>query len=263
MFVMYLAISTACLYPLQTEFALQELLEQGFRHFEIFANSESELCDEYIETLKKKLNKYNASVYSVHLFTSGFEPLMFFSNYPRRLYDSIEQYKRYFAATRKLGASVLVFHGDRFEGALCVEEYCKRFSLLTRAAKEEGVIIAQENVSRCKSRSLEFIRSMKKLGGEGEFKFVLDLKQTIRSQTNPFDMLDVMGTDIINVHISDSTKENDCLLPGCGDFDFTKLYNSLVKINYTGPLVTEVYRHNFNELSEINESLKYANKLFL
>jgi sugar phosphate isomerase/epimerase len=262
-YTMYLAISTACLYPLQTEIALQILLEQEFKNFEVFVNSESELSNEYIETLKNKLNKYNASIYSVHLFTSGFEPLMFFSNYSRRLYDSIEQYKRYFAAAKKLGALVVVFHGDRIEGALGVEEYCERFSLLTRAAKEEGVIIAQENVSRCKSRSLEFIKSMRKLGGDGNFKFVLDLKQTIRAQTNPFEMLEAMGTDVINVHISDSTAENDCLLPGYGDFDFTKLYNSLNEINYNGPLVIEVYRHNFNELTEINESFKYTNKLFL
>lgn len=30
-------ISTACLYPLETEKALELLLEEGFRHFEIFS----------------------------------------------------------------------------------------------------------------------------------------------------------------------------------------------------------------------------------
>lgn len=260
---MFIAISTACLYPLQTEIAMQTLLEQGFRYFEVFANSESEFSIEFIEMLKMKLNKYDASVYSVHLYTSGFEPVMFFSNYPRRLNDSIEQYKRYFAATKKLGASVVVLHGDRFEGAINVEEYCERFSILTKAAHDEGVIIAQENVSRCKSRSVEFIKSMRKIAGNGNFKFVLDLKQTIRSQVNTFEMLEAMGTDIINVHISDSTQQNDCLLPGKGDFNFHQLVKKLISLGYNGPLIIEVYRHNFNHLNEISESLNFTKKLLI
>jgi sugar phosphate isomerase/epimerase len=260
---MYVAISTACLYPLQTEIAMQTLLEQGFRHFEVFANSESELNNEFIEMLKLTLNKYDAYVYSVHLYTSGFEPVMFFSNYPRRFYDSIEQYKSYFAATKKLGASVVVLHGDRFDGQLRVEEYCERFSMLTRAANDEGVIVAQENVSRCKSRSVQFIKSMRELAGAGNFKFVLDLKQAVRAQVNPFDMMDAMGTDIINVHISDNNKENDCLPPGKGDFDFQNLYERLADLNYNGPLIIEVYRHNFTHLYEIAESLKFTTNLFI
>jgi sugar phosphate isomerase/epimerase len=258
---MFIAISTACLYPLQTEKSMQALLEQGFRHFELFANSESEFGCEFIELLKGKLNRYAADVYSVHLFTSGFEPVMFFSNYKRRLDDSIEQYKRYFSAAKKLGASVVVLHGDRFEGVLDVEEYCERFSMLTKAAKDEGVIIAQENVSRCKSRSVQFIKSMREIAGDGSFKFVLDLKQAIRSQADPFEMLNAMGTDIINVHISDSDREHDCLLPGKGNFDFDRLLVKLGELGYKGPLIIEVYRQNFIHLDEVVESLQFAQNL--
>ena len=38
-----IGISTACLYPLETENALDRLLQLGFRRFEVFLNSFSEL----------------------------------------------------------------------------------------------------------------------------------------------------------------------------------------------------------------------------
>ena len=41
---MSIGISTACLYPMYTEQALEILLDQGFRLFEIFFNTISELA---------------------------------------------------------------------------------------------------------------------------------------------------------------------------------------------------------------------------
>ncbi|HEX3026667.1 MAG TPA: TIM barrel protein [Clostridia bacterium] len=126
---MLTGISTACLYPMETERALEVMLGLGFDCFEVFANCESELTDKYIETLGKMMAARGARVYSLHLFTGSYEPFMFFSNYKRRFDDSIKQFRRYFRSARLLGASVVVFHGGHRNALMEIEEYCERFLL--------------------------------------------------------------------------------------------------------------------------------------
>ncbi|MDR3552247.1 MAG: sugar phosphate isomerase/epimerase [Clostridia bacterium] len=254
------AVSTACLYPLETEKSLETLLALGFRRFELFANTECELRDAFIDALRGRLDAEGASVYSLHPFTSGFEHLLFFSDYPRRFEDGAAQYARYFRAARRLGASVVVFHGDFAAGRLNDAEYCERFRTLSGIAAGEGIILAQENVSRCRSRSVRFIRTMHQTLG-ADARFVLDLKQALRSEEQPLEMLEAMGDGIVNVHISDSRPGSDCLPPGCGDMNFTALLESLSRFGYDGPLVIEVYRNNFLEPEELGAAMRFVDSL--
>jgi sugar phosphate isomerase/epimerase len=247
---MYGAISTACLYPMEAEKALAELLALGFRHFEFFANCESEFSDTFIAQLRSMLGEADSRVYSVHLFTCGLEPFMFFSDYPRRFRDSLGQYARYFEKSARLGAEIVVFHGDRRDGHLPIEEYCERFSLLAERAHQEGVTLAQENVARCRSASVKVISDMRRLLGD-KARFVLDVKQALRAGESPFAMCDAMGQNLACVHLSDNTAQTDCLLPGKGTFDFAAFCAALDKNAYTGPLVIEVYRDSFAQLDEI------------
>jgi sugar phosphate isomerase/epimerase len=247
------AISTACLYPLETEKSLAKLLDLGFRQFEIFTNCESEFSGEFIKEIENLLKPHDAHVYSVHLYTSGLEPFMFFSNYPRRFRDSVAQYARYFEKAAQLGAKVVVFHGDRKDGNLSVEDFCDRFAALSDVAKRDGVILAQENVSRCRSATLESVSTMKKLLGNN-IKFVLDIKQALRAGVSPLDMCDAMGENIACVHLSDSSEQSDCLLPGSGSFDLSSLILKLRKYCYTGPLIIEIYNSGFKEYSELVSS---------
>lgn len=248
------AISTACLYPLETEAALNLLLRQGFRRLELFINAESEMEDDFIGLLQGRLKEYGAHVFSLHLHTSAFEPMMFFSSYPRRFYDSLQQYTGYFATAARLGAGVVVFHGDLSQGSLPEEQCFERFRLLAEAARREGVVLAQENVSRCRSRSAAFMRRMRKALGPGAVKFVFDVKQALRAGESPADIIAAMGSDIVNVHVSDSLGSRDCLLPGRGEFDFPALLSVLRMQGYDGPLTIEVYRHSFGAPGELWQS---------
>ena len=110
---MNIGISTACLYPMYTEKALETLLGQGFRLFEIFFNTLSELEPEFVSHLGKMLEQKGAVLKSIHPFTSGFESYLLFSNYERRFEDGIKFYNRYFETAARLGAKILVLHGDR------------------------------------------------------------------------------------------------------------------------------------------------------
>jgi sugar phosphate isomerase/epimerase len=257
---MNLAISTACLYPLETEKSLEELLKVGFRQFEVFANCESEFSDPFLSELKARLQPYEAKVCSVHLFTSGLEPYMFFSDYPRRFRDCVSQYKRYFAKAANLGASFVIFHGDRRDGRLSIEEYCERFSTLSDAASNEGVSLAQENVARCRSATISQVRRMKEILGK-KVKFALDVKQVLRAGESPFDMCDVMGENIAVVHLSDNKPGQDCLLPGAGTFDIKKLTERLSSYGFDGSLVIEVYRNGFGEYEELSKSAEFMSRI--
>ena len=53
-------ISTACLYPMETERALDLLLGLGFRRFEVFLNCESELQRPFLQELKARAHEYGA-----------------------------------------------------------------------------------------------------------------------------------------------------------------------------------------------------------
>jgi sugar phosphate isomerase/epimerase len=247
---MVTGVSTACLYPCETEKSLLLLLEAGFKTFEVFLNSESELSAQYLGMLHEKLLEYGARVYSFHLFTSGFEPFMFFSDYP----------PRFSGAAVKLGAEVAVFHGDRRESSLPLEEYCERFAKLAGAVAAEGVTLAQENVLRCKSALSANIRRMNEISG-GKMKFVLDVKQAVRAQESPLEMIDAMGNSIVNVHISDNSPQRDCMLPGEGEMDFAQFKASLCKSGYDGPLIIEVYRSDWVNLQEFKTSLEFTDSI--
>ena len=79
---MHLGLSTACLYPMATEESLSRLLGRGFRLFEIFINTASELEEGYYQKeLCSRLKQAGALVTSIHPFTSAFENMLLFSNH--------------------------------------------------------------------------------------------------------------------------------------------------------------------------------------
>ena len=105
-------ISTACLYPLETEKSLELLLQLGFRLFEVFLNAEQELAPAFLKGLREKAKEYGAEFVSVHPYTSSSESLLLFGNYPRRTAEGFALYRRYLEAAAVLGAGYVVIHGQ-------------------------------------------------------------------------------------------------------------------------------------------------------
>lgn len=258
---MEVGISTACLYPLETEKALFHVLEQGTRTVEIFINTESEFDMPCLRRMQTALTRAGAVVYSLHPYTAAYESMMFFSDYPHRFADSVEQYRHVFASAAFLGARAVVFHGARKDLPMPMEQYCERYDRLARAALEEGVLLAQENVSRCKCGSAENIAAMRRLLGN-DVRFVLDVKQVRRMGESPEDMCDAMDGQIACVHLSDATPAHDCLLPGAGQEDLSALYRKLQAHGFAGPLLMEVYRSDFVHLVELRTALSHARRIF-
>ena len=255
---MALGISTACLYPMAMEDSLQTLIDSGFREFEIFINTYSEMEPEFLTMLEEKLKPQGCRVKSLHPFTSGFESYLLFSNYERRFQDGAFFYRRYFEMARRLGAEILVIHGDRsFEkSGLNDREYYDRFGILSRIAREYGVTLAQENVNAFRSQDCGFIRNMREYLKE-DASFVLDVKQAVRSGRDPYEMCEAMGKNLVHIHINDNRPGRDCLLPGRGEMDYARLLSILRENHYRGDFIIEVYRKDFAQISELADAYRF------
>lgn len=245
-------ISTSCLYPMETTESLQTLLHDGHRRFEIFFNTFSELSPEYLERMQSLLAAHDASVCSVHPFTSGYEGILLFSNYEPRFVDSLQFYRHYFRAAQQLGARYLILHGmlSQFRSVESEKRYFERYRALYRLGQEYDVTVAQENVTRFFAEEPAFILRMREALGD-ECAFCFDVKQAVRSEVDWREMLDAMGEKLVHVHLNDNAPGQTCLVPGEGTMDFPAFFAHLTKLGYDGDVMIEVYRSNFEECSAL------------
>lgn len=257
---MQIGISSSCFYPALIEDSFRAVGEAGAKTAEIFFNSACELIGDIFGELCRIKEYYGIHVRSIHPFTSGFEPFMFFSNYERRTDDSIEFYKRFFDAANALGAELIVLHGGKSRKRYTPELYAENYLKLHNAAIKEGVYIAHENVNNCLCSDPHYMKRVADLVGN-EFKMVLDIKQCRRTNQSEFEFIDLLGEKIAQVHLSDGTAEHDCLAPGAGEYDFARLFKALKAHGYDNTAVIELYRDNFKDENDIKTSLEYLNNI--
>ncbi len=254
---MITGISAASLYPLETEKALRQFSELGYKNFEIFINSFFELTPEYCAELNNLQKNCDFKILSVHPFTSALESMLLFERYDRRTKEGFDLYKRYMEAACRIGAKILVLHGQRVgSGTLSDAEYYERYHQLYKIGESLGITVAQENVRQFRSASSEFILEMRN-ALQNECAFVLDIKQAHMSGINPLTMLEAMGKRVCHVHLSDHNTEKNCLLPGEGTYNFSELREALNRIDYSGAIITEVYRNAITG----NDSLIHSRQL--
>lgn len=246
---MYPGISTACLYPMETEKALRMLAEKGVEAAEVFINSQSELAPGYLRELRRVADSFGMRLLSLHPFTSGMEPMLFFSTYHRRFEDGRNFYRTYYQAASILGADIVVFHGNIVQFRMELGEYFDRFGVLMEDARKEGCLLCHENVSRCTGRSPLFFREMAKQLPDA--RFVFDVKQAVRAGEDVFEFVEEMGERIAHVHISDHTPQEDCLPIGKGVFHIQEFLSYLGSIGFSGGVIVELYRENFGEFVEL------------
>lgn len=259
---MITGVSTACLYPMETENALRLLLEQGYRCFEVFLNSFGEMERPFLSELKAMAAHYGARFVSVHPFTAVMESPLLFQTYPRRTEEGFRLYLKYMEAAAFLGAEYVVIHGaPRQSTWLEDEDYWERFGELYRRAACTGARPAQENVRTYKSLDPAFLEGMRAYLGQ-DCAFVLDVKQC-RITGQPVEKVAAaMGDRLCHVHFSDCLGEKNCLLPGAGDFDMAGFRRWLEGRGYGGAVVTEVYRASFGGVDELGRSRQVLEAAF-
>lgn len=255
-------VSTACLYPLETERSLELLLEMGYRRFEVFFNCAQEITQPFLKGLKSQADAYGATFVSVHPFTSAAESTLLFGDYPRRTQEAFDFYRRYMAAAAYLGGAYVVIHGQpKGHGKLTDKGYWERFGELYRLGDQEGAYPAQENVRQHRSADPAFLAGMRDYLGEA-CAFVLDVKQCRMAGVDTRQMALAMGSRLAHVHLSDWEEGRPCLLPGAGRFDHEAFRRLLEELHFSGTVVTEVYRNSFNQLSELENSLYFTKNAF-
>ena len=259
---MQTGISAASLYPMETEKALVHLSDLGFTRFEIFFNSYYEITREFCDLLNRLQKAHGFRIQSVHPFTSSMESMLLFERYERRTREGMAFYRQYMEAANRIGAKILVLHGQRVgSGSLSDEEYCARYHELYRLGQHCGVTVAQENVRTFRSASVDFIRTMRRTLGD-ECAFVLDTKQAVMSGLDPLEMCDAMGARLVHVHLSDHTETESCLLPGEGTYDFTPLRDKLRTLSYSGDVLIEVYRPAIRDDASLKRALSCTKSIF-
>lgn len=258
---MNIGVSTACFYPLETEKALCKVGEAGVKFTEIFFNAYCELSDSFTDRLLEIKNEYGLTVTSVHPTMSLGESFMLFSDYQRRFNDGIDQYKRYACIAAKLGADYIIMHGGKPNRAIDDEIYCERFAAVSRAVKENGAVLLQENVVNHRAGSIKAMQFMVERLGD-EVGFCLDVKQAVRGGYSPTDALCALHKNIRHLHISDHTPENDCMLPLDGSFDFGDFFKKAENLGFSGSALIEVYRDAYTDYDEIFRSYESVKKLF-
>ncbi|GLC31456.1 sugar phosphate isomerase/epimerase family protein [Clostridium omnivorum] len=258
---MEIGLSSASFYPeVNTEDSIALMKKIGFDFGEIFLNSPSEYEEEFIKMLLEKVETNSFRVNSVHAFGSQFEPYLF-DKYKRRREDMVKYFKNICRAGSMLGAKCYVFHGMRLESFEIIDKnlVIDIYNELSYIALENGIKLAQENVSWCMSSNIKFLEMLKEKCKYPVY-FTIDIKQAYKSGIEPNSYIDIMGKDIINFHINDRDDKNVCLLPGRGTVDYESIINKLKEVEYKGPAILEVYRSNYRDYAELLESKLWTQK---
>ena len=195
------------------------------------------------------------------------EAVLLFSEYKRRTDESILKYEYIFKAAKKLGAKYFTFHGDRAIYGLSdkscsfTNSTCETLNNLSQLAVKNGITLCLENVCWCKSGNTEYLKNVSR--EVRNIGFTLDLKQARRAKIDYYEYLSAMGDKIRNIHISDFDKNNDCLLPGEGEFDFKRFFDETKEFGYNEDFLIEVYSSNFKEEKQIINSKNFLENLLI
>jgi len=254
-------ISTACFYPMLTEDAFDIICHRlKYKVCELFLNTKSETKIKYLKGIKAKADDNGVKIAAVHPYLSGYEPMLFLTEYKRRTLESVKLYDMFFEAAQFLGSDYVIFHGlGPKELKLSVDEYAAIFLLIAGEAKKFGVELLHENVGTVNN----FIKELIKINPG--IRFTLDFKHSVTRGFNVTDTIEAMGKNIAHIHLNDMyiqdsnadvSKTEMCRLPFFGNLNFFEIFEKLTDINYIGSFITEVYRYNYTDDAEIIESKK-------
>ncbi|MGH4052094.1 MAG: sugar phosphate isomerase/epimerase family protein [Clostridium sp.] len=260
---MDIGLSSACFYPdVYTENSIGTMKELGFDHGEIFLNTPSEYEKEFLKVLLGKKELYEFNINSVHAFSASFEPYLF-DKYDRRRSDMLQHFKDVCKAAKMLGASCYTFHGMRYTNfdELDTKFVMDIYNELSYIAADEGVKLAQENVSWCMSSDLRLLNLLSN-SCKYPIYFTLDLKQACKANTSIEKYINVMGSNLVNLHINDRDENHHCLLPGRGNLNYEHISNMLKKVGYSGKGIIEVYKSNYSSYDELIQVKNFVSLKF-
>lgn len=264
---MEVALSTASFYP-------DALTEEAVRFFpglstgtaEIFLGSYSEYEENYAKMLREKLDEEGVKACSIHVLSTQYEPQLFGMTDRQRL-DAQVFLTKVLRCGQILGAKAYVFHGPAVRKQTVANINYKRVAKITDEladlSADYGIKFTWENVYWCWYDDPLFAPRLLEYSKSSNLYFTLDIKQAMKSlEPDPFKFLNAMGSRVANVHLCDYDANGQLMLPGRGTFPFEALREKLMAVGYDGPVVMEVYRHNYGHILELAEGLAYLRGIF-
>jgi sugar phosphate isomerase/epimerase len=173
---------------------------------------------------------------------------MVFYKYRRQNLDGYEILQEIHQGAAVLGAKCHVFHGPLKAENIAFSRLTEGLFQVAEAAASWGIKLALENVSWCAGWSPAVFRQLNTQNIPNLY-YTFDSKQAMRSGFGPKDFISVMGKRLLNVHFS----RDNGYLPG-EDTDCSGLASALAEVQYTGPVVLEVYGSQVASVSSLHRS---------
>lgn len=256
---MKVGISTATFFSkVLTEDSFSVIQRCGGDTCEVFLTTFYEYASAFAQLLKQRKGDFD--VYSVHSLNTQFEPQLF-NKVPRTYADAESIFRSVLDVGKTIGARAYTFHAQaRLKQSVYIDPKFvgDRMSKLGDIASEYGIKLCLENVHWATFDSPEFFRQMKPYAQN--IGTVLDIKQARQSGYDWREYLDVMGSSVTNVHVSD-VKDGKIVMVGKGEFPFKELVTRLKDVGYDGPLIIEQYAGNYDSFDEVKESVEYLKNI--
>ncbi|KZF00200.1 hypothetical protein A2J03_11855 [Rhodococcus sp. EPR-157] len=262
-------LSTASVYPQNTEAAFRYAAELGYDGVELMVWAESVSQD--VEAVGALARRYGVPVQAIHA------PCLLIS---QRVWgaDPAAKLERSVQAAEKLGASTVVVHPPfRWQ-----KKYADGFGEQV-ADLEMGsdVVVAVENMfpmraDRFFGRKEGSAARLRKRGGpgaalsafapsydptdSGHAHYTLDLSHTATAGTDAIEMMNRMGDGLAHLHLADGrgASVDEHLIPGHGDQPCAEVCTELRRRGFTGQAVIEINTQNARTLAERSSMLGQA-----
>ncbi|RVW01588.1 sugar phosphate isomerase/epimerase family protein [Rhodococcus spongiicola] len=266
-------LSTASVYPENTEAAFRYAAEVGYDGVELMVWAESVSQD--VSAVKRLIRKYAVPVQALHA------PCLLIS---QRVWgaDPAAKLDRSVAAAEALGASNVVVHPPfRWQ-----RRYADGFSDQVAGLEEKtGVVVAVENMFPMRADSFfggreRTAERLRKRGGpgaalsafspsydpteSGHRHYTLDLSHTATAGMDAMDLVRRMGSGMSHLHLADGrgASVDEHLIPGHGTQPCVEVCRHLVENGFSGQVVVEINTQNARTRPErasmLGQALSFA-----
>ncbi|WP_052059598.1 sugar phosphate isomerase/epimerase family protein [Rhodococcoides fascians] len=268
-------LSTASVYPQNTEAAFRYAAELGYDGIELMVWAESVSQD--AEAVRALTRKYSVPVLAIHA------PCLLIS---QRVWgaDPVAKLERSVRTAEQLGAATVVVHPPfRWQ-----KKYAEGFGdQVAELESASDVVVAVENMfpmraDRFFGRKEGSAARLRKRGGpgaavsafapsydptdSGHAHYTLDLSHTATAGTDAVDMMTRMGDGLAHLHLADGrgASIDEHLIPGHGDQPCAQVCAELVRRGFRGQAVIEINTQNARTLPErasmLGQALAFARR---
>ncbi len=264
-----MGLSTASVYPQNTEAAFRYAAELGYDGIELMVWAESLSQD--VDAVEALVRKYRVPVQAIHT------PCLLIS---QRVWgaDPVAKLERSVQVAEKLGSRNVVVHPPfRWQ-----KKYAEGFSdQVAELEAGSDVVVAVENMfpmraDRFFGRKEGSAARLAKRGGpgaavsafapsfdptdSGHAHYTLDLSHTATAGTDAIEMMDRMGDGLAHLHLADGrgASVDEHLIPGHGNQPVAEVCSELRRRGFAGQAVVEINTQNARTLPERSSMLGQA-----